>query len=337
MRFENLLRMVRTPGDTIHIINDLRGFAGSEWRVFELYRLLSPHCHVRVWSEYEVDPRWNEMLNVERIAPTKLNFPMRGVFVFVGMYYFVSRWIDFTYPRRVVLICNTYEGSPDYYKERVIQLSKGGKRQVETVFASEWIRELVHGKGAVQMSPIDLDRFKPALPKSNNSIFVVGRLSRDHRDKHHANDPALYRRLVGSGCRIRIMGGTILNDQLAGDEQIELLSLGAEDSAEFLRGLDCFVYRIAESLIEPHGRVVTEAMACGLPVVCHANGGYREFIKHGHNGFLFNSDDEAFEIIQALRNNCTLRENIALTARASMEQIYGNIARKKVLDYYLAK
>jgi hypothetical protein len=41
------------------------------------------------------------------------------------------------------------------------------------------------------------------------------------------------------------------------------------------------------------GRVVTEAMACGLPVVCHESGGYAEIIEHGRNGFLFDTQQEA--------------------------------------------
>jgi glycosyltransferase involved in cell wall biosynthesis len=178
------------------------------------------------------------------------------------------------------------------------------------MYASELTKKLAGGyPGFVQPSLIDIDTFVPPSSKPSDSsaaggAFTVGRLSRANPKKHHADDPELYRRLVENGCRIRIMGPSpSLEAQLGGSESVELLPMFAQEAHLFLQGLDCFFYRTSEGWSEPSGRVVTEAMACGLPVVCHESGGYAEIIEHGRNGFLFDTQQEALEILLRLKED----------------------------------
>jgi glycosyltransferase involved in cell wall biosynthesis len=72
-----------------------------------------------------------------------------------------------------------------------------------------------------------------------------------------------------------------------------------------------------------------------LPVVCHSSGGYREYIEHGKNGFLFDGDEEAFQIILRLKQDVALRRAIGSAARRSMEQIFSPGARQTIVAYYL--
>ena len=65
--------------------------------------------------------------------------------------------------------------------------------------------------------------------------------------------------------------------------------------------------------LEPFGFAPLEANACGTPVVAIAEGGIRETIKDGINGFLVNNDDP-----QALGNSITrLLDDHELSARMS--------------------
>lgn len=48
---------------------------------------------------------------------------------------------------------------------------------------------------------------------------------------------------------------------------------------------------------EPFSLVVLEAQACGCPPIAMRRGGPSELIRHGENGFLVDSDDEAAELI----------------------------------------
>ena len=192
--------------------------------------------------------------------------------------------------------------------------------------------------GFVQASLIDLERFVPAPSKesSDSAGFTVGRLSRDDPFKHHPEDSALYRMLVDRGCRIRIMGPSPpLEAQLGGIESVDLLPAYAQEAPLFLQGLDCFFYRTSEEFLEPSGRVVTEAMACGLPVVCHNRGGYAEIIEQGTNGFLFETQQEALEILLGLKEERALREKIGEAARRTAEELFSPARRSELVQFYL--
>lgn len=193
----------------------------------------------------------------------------------------------------------------------------------------------------VQASPIDLELFTPGerAMTGGGSEFIVGRLSRDIPEKHHHLDTAFYQRLAQSGIRVRIMGGTCLATESSPEgwdhHRIELLPVGWMAPHHFLCGLDCFFYRTAEHWNEPFGRVVMEAMACGLPVVCSNRGGYAEVVENGRNGFLFDTEAEAFETIQRLRSDASLRRAIGRAARETVESLYSPLRRHETVDYYL--
>ncbi len=73
-------------------------------------------------------------------------------------------------------------------------------------------------------------------------------------------------------------------------------------------------YRTHPGYFEAFGRVVLEAMLCGVPVVAEARGGYARHIQHGENDFLFEDPREAFAQQNALREDRTLRMRISRAA-----------------------
>jgi len=52
---------------------------------------------------------------------------------------------------------------------------------------------------------------------------------------------------------------------------------------------------------EPFGFSVVEAMACGTPVIARRRGSMAEIIRHGENGFLVETQDEAVAAVRASR------------------------------------
>ena len=213
---------------------------------------------------------------------------------------------------------------------------------MEVVYASELTKmKAGNHPGFVEPSLIDIDRFVPAPSKNRPSdptstAFTVGRLSSDIPYKHHPEDAALYRRLLEEGCRVRIMGPSpALKEELGGLESVELLPMGAEEAPLFLQSLDCFFYRTSEEWLEPWGRIVPEAMACGLAVVCHNRGGYAEVIDDGRNGFLFESQQEALEILLGLKEDPALRERVGKAARRTAEELFSPARRSEIVEFYL--
>lgn len=284
---------------SIHLIHSFENSnGGSEQRTINLYRVLSRHAEVNLWCEREPHPALSGVLPIRRIGPDGM--PGEGTLVFVSTYYRVGPWFDRARPKRLIILYNIdAPATLDVWLERV---AKPWFPEPEWVFASHALSERTGLIGTVQGSPIDLARFLMTREYSRCEKIpcTVGRFSRDTRDKHHPEDIALYRALAECGYRVRIMGGTILREALSGVSGIELIEEGAEPAERFLKSLDVFLYRTNDNWFEAWGRVVFEAMATGLPVVCHQRGGYAEEIRHGENGFLYHSSDQAVSIIDAL-------------------------------------
>src|SRR5215217_3672896 len=327
-------RSVETSNE-IHLISPLRHETGGViLRTLSLFDKLKDHREVSLWSEREPHPAHSERYTIKRIVPERFEFPKTGTFVFVGVFFPVGPWVRYTNPRRIILVYNTWH--PEELRRKIRQLSNGGRREVEVVYASELMkRNAGNHPGYVEPSLIDIDRFVPT-PTKESSSFTVGRLSRANPKKHHPDDPALYRRLVEEGCRVRIMGPSpSLEEELGGMESVTLLPMGAQEAHLFLQELDSFFYRTSEEYQEPWGRVVTEAMACGLPVVCHQSGGYARIIDHGRNGFLFETQQEALEILLLLKEDPALRERVGREARRTAEELFSAAVRSELAELYL--
>lgn len=318
----------------IHLISPLADAAGgTAWRTMTLFDELKEFRKVFLWSENNPHPKILVNYPVKRVQPQKLRFPMIGTFVFVGIHWPVGPWIQYAWPRRTILIYNNF--MLDEFRKRIRQLSNRGRRKVEALYASELIKRSTGYPGLVQTSLVDIDRFAPCAMRPS-SVFTVGRLSRSADYKHHPDDPALYRQLAGHGCHVSIMGAVpFLKAELGDTESIALLPVRAREPHLFLQSLDCFFYRTAEEWLEPSGRVITEAMACGLPVVAHNRGGYVEIIDHGRNGFLFNTQKEALEILLRLKEDRALRASVGQAARQTMEEMCSPARRSEIVEFYL--
>ena len=115
---------------------------------------------------------------------------------------------------------------------------------------------------------------------------------------------------------------------------IEVTPEGRLPAVDFLRSLDIFYYRSGEH-VETFGRVVFEAMACALPVVCHVHGGYAEAIRDGENGFLFETTDQARAILLRLAADPALCRAVGAAARATVERMYAAAAIAARMQFYL--
>jgi glycosyltransferase involved in cell wall biosynthesis len=77
---------------------------------------------------------------------------------------------------------------------------------------------------------------------------------------------------------------------------------------------------------EPFGFSVVEAMACGTPVIARRRGSMAEIVRHGENGFLVDTQDEAVAAVPALR---------ALDRAGVRASVEGRFDVERMVDDYL--
>jgi len=328
------------PQPSIHLVNPLSiAFAGSERRTLNYYRLLSGDADVTLWAENEPDASLRQY-PTRRIDPASASIPHGGTLVLVGVYSERESWLALTKPERLIIVFNTPELNRLH---RLLDFCvRSGLPRPEMIFCSETYRSWTGLPGFVDWGLYDFEKFKPAPPVRAPRSFTVGRLSRDEDYKHHPQDTRLYRMLVEKGMRVRLMGATAVRRRLERHDGIEgladgieVLAVGSVAAHDFLHSLDAFIYRTDPAWREAAGRVVVEAMACGLPVVLGRSGGYRELIDDGTNGFLFDTHRDALRCLDALRADPDFAQRVGAAARATVVERFGRVHVERVREFFL--
>jgi glycosyltransferase involved in cell wall biosynthesis len=325
------------PNQVIHIFNGFHNpRGGSELEALYLKQLLSKTNEVKLWSlSSRCSPELREKFGIASAGIGSGQRPDGGTYIFVGAHWRNKVWPYLVKaPRRLIYVFNTFH-------PKILRLTSKhpfplGWPETEYVLISEFEKKLLGLDAVVHPSPIDINLFTPPdVPHQTDEFTkpVIGRLSRDTPGKHCADDIALYKQWAESGATVRLQGAMVLQDALVGTPGIELHPDGETPAPTFLRSLDIFYYRTG-SHVETFGRVVLEAMACGLPVVCHRNGGYADSIRHAENGFLFSTTDEAREYVDRLVADPDLRARIGAQARKTVERMYSEEALTKRAEFY---
>jgi glycosyltransferase involved in cell wall biosynthesis len=88
---------------------------------------------------------------------------------------------------------------------------------------------------------------------------------------------------------------------------------------------------------EPFGRVVTEAMACGCPIVAMMEGGPVDIIQHNYDGILIppRNQGELMQAVRRLYHSPAERMYLANNARASIRQKFsGEVIARRIVEIY---
>lgn len=322
-----------SQGQTIHLFNGFRTpYGGSEQEALALCRQLREHQNIELWaSSSRACPTLMKQEGIRHVAPHRRQAPNGGTYLFVGVHWRNKLWpYLIPKPSRLIHIYNTLHPKHLALTTRMPKLLRWP--EVEFVVISDFQKRLLGIEAEVHPSPIDLQRFQPAMHRIPGPLRI-GRMSRDNPDKHDKADLPLYGRLAQQGVEVLLQGATCLAG-LPMHPRLKVTPVGAMEASAFLRQLDILYYRTGRD-VETFGRVVFEAMATGLPVVCHRHGGYADWIEHGENGLLFDTTEEAERLLQWLIHDSQARERLGVKARRTVEALYGQADRDRRLDFYL--
>lgn len=305
---------------TIHIIAPFVYANGGDWQAIDFYLEYSKSNPVALWSHQTPNKELKSTYPIQEIKPyhglsPNLSSPNLGTLIICGTQTHIGQWYEHARFEKVILYHNLI--SPAVLYKALHRLTLNGTREVEVIYVSELVKKMAGLAGEVRYHIPSIERFNPQpnTHYNENRPFTVGRISTDSLSKHHHSDIGVYKSLLNSGTKVRIIGGTCLKPWLKDAPNISLLATIAQaEVASAYNELDCFYYRVASTVKEAYGFVIVEAMLSGLPVVCHRSGGYAELIQHGVNGFIFDTANEAIEIINHLRNNANLRQEIGISA-----------------------
>ena len=149
-------------------------------------------------------------------------------------------------------------------------------------------------------------------------ILALARLATGRLLLVSRSDDAAYRRLAegtGAGGRVLFAGATNEVEQAYAAADVLLLPTP----------YDAF------------GMVVTEAMACGLPVVVSREAGVCELIRHGENGLALNDATSVEELaghMRMLDSDRGRAASLGMAARSSVEGLSWDRAAKRTMRVY---
>lgn len=163
-------------------------------------------------------------------------------------------------------------------------------------------------------------------------------LGRIHPDKGTAEAIEVARR---TGRRLIIAG--IIHDQAYYEREVvphldddQIRYIGPVDPPrrdQLMGGAAALLHLV--NFAEPFGLSMVESLACGTPVIGRPRGSVPEIIRHGENGFLVNSVEEAIAVLPAIPTLDRQRIRAEAEARFSAErmvneyiQVYEEVLRR---------
>ena len=318
----------------VHIINKLEQVSGgSELHALDIAERVGAAASVKLWAPEMPHPHFHEYHKVNAIEPAQGRVPYGGVLVFIGVYFNIGDWLAYAQPSRVIFLYNTFEAPMVFERAREVWERCGVR--AEMLYCSDMMQHEVGLPGLFEPSPTDIVAFSPrAGQRTADHKFTLGRHSRDVMEKHHTEDWKVYEAVSNAGGTSQVLGGTCMSALYPSIPGLDLLPARSGDMVPFLQSLDCYFYRTS-TWIEPWGRVVIEAMACGLPVIASRNGGYAQVIEHGVNGLLFDTTEEAVDLINQVIADPDLRYRLGKAARKTVEELLGDAAMRRLVSFYL--
>jgi len=226
---------------------------------------------------------------------------------------------------------------PSEMVRRLLVLRKV-KTSIKVIPTGINIEEIHTAKQPETRNPKHETRKRHNLPSTAKILLYTGRVSAEKNIPFllkafktiRQEEKEVYLLLVGGGPKLAEY------KQLAKDLDSQIIFVGQKPHLEVLQyclGADLFVYA---SVTETQGLVLSEAKACGLPVVAVFGGGISDVVASGIDGYLVPQTQAKFveHVLRLLRDD-SLRQKIAHKAREdALERFSAAVVAKKMESVY---
>lgn len=239
---------------------------------------------------------------------------------------------------RARLILNTWQNIDRARRPAVAWVARQCLQAADAVLCAnqeaQGILQRQHYQGYTEVLPavgVDTETFRPCPDKPQSRSFVVGYAGRFVREKGlhmlleavSKTDPALELRLIGAGPEQAALQAR--RAALGLDQRAQFVpAMSPAELAAYLCRLDALVLPSLTMPVwkEQFGRVLTEAMACGVPVIGSSSGAIPEVI--GEAGLIFPEGDATAlaACLERLRAEPALRLELAQRGRARAQANY---------------
>jgi glycosyltransferase involved in cell wall biosynthesis len=184
---------------------------------------------------------------------------------------------------------------------------------------------------------IDLSKYRSIIRTSDNERCVIGKLTSNSPPRYPME---LLRILEEVQKQVPHVGFSLIGAADHWDtsklRSCETPPTGSRDTKDFYAGFDLFVHKNTEGTTDSWGRIISEAMAAGLPVVTENRGGPAEQVDHGVTGFLCDKDEEFTKYLIMLAKDPIKRHEMGLAGRKKAIQEYGiDRLRRETIDTIL--
>jgi glycosyltransferase involved in cell wall biosynthesis len=186
-------------------------------------------------------------------------------------------------------------------------------------------------RGRVEVIPHAVPLWETLPRPETSDVFTIGFAGRFVEEKGLRDLVAAAHRLTGQ-TRLLLTGNGPMREELSSVArnglEVEIVSdIGHDDMATAYARMDVLVLpsRTTPTWAEQFGRVLVEALWCGVPVIGSDSGEIPWVIKSTGGGMVFPEGNvEALsERIADLRADRALRDDLARTGRASVERLFG--------------
>jgi len=197
-----------------------------------------------------------------------------------------------------------------------------------------------HGaRGEVALAPHAVPRWTPTTSGRNGAFTIgfAGRLvpEKGIRELVHAT------RSLGAGARLLVVGDGPLRAELEATGAEVVTGLAHDEMPSAFARMDVLALpsRSTPKWEEQFGRVLVEALACGVPVVGSDSGEIPWVIETTHGGIVVpEGDGDALAgALASLRDDAERRRDLAETGRRNVERFFSLDAAADALDGLLVR